>query len=148
MKHPPRSFFRLMMGRWGIWALFLSLFAVPFALIWRAAETPLDGRVPGNIAMIAGGVAALMWLLSVRRARRLTALRRHGVPKAARVTHHTITGNKSSGAPIYRADWQTECGLEGHTVPLHRKRLPDVGTPITILVDPTGRLGSVWEAEI
>lgn len=145
--HPPRSFLRLMMGRWGVWALFLTIFAVPFALIWRTAETPLDGRVPGIIALGAGGVAALLWLRSVGRAIRLKRLRRTGIPTPARVTGHTKTGNKRGGAPIYRADWRTETGLAGHTPPLQTRRLPKVGEEITILVDPSGR-GGVWEAEV
>ncbi|MEM8791012.1 MAG: hypothetical protein AAGE80_05310 [Pseudomonadota bacterium] len=58
-------------------------------------------------------------------------------------------GNKRVGdATIYRADWRTDNGLEGCTVPLHRKRLPDVGETITVLIDPNGRLPGVWEAEV
>lgn len=148
MPHPKRSFFRLMMGRWGVWAAFFSIFTIPFFMFWRTAETPLDARVPGIIALMAGSVALLFWLLSVRRAQRLTKLREIGLPTQASVTGHTKTGNKNTGAPIYRADWRTVNGLEGHTPPLLRNRLPPVGEKITILVDPTGQLGGVWDAEV
>lgn len=146
--YPPRSFFRLMMGAWGVWAVFLTIFTTPFFLIWHYAETPLDGQVPGVIAGVAGGVAVLFWLLSIRRARRLTRLRRIGMRTPARVIAHTKTGNRRGGGVIYRAEWRTETGLEGHTVPLRSERLPDVGEVIIVLLDPGGQLDGVWEAEV
>lgn len=142
-----RSFLRLMMGRWGVWATFLTFFSGVFWAFAFASVNPEEIRVTRTIATGAGSVALFLWFLSVSRAHRLRNLRRVGKPTSATVIAHRKRGNKSGGAPIYRAEWRTDHGLEGNTPPLRSERLPPVGSTITVLVAPNMRSG-VWAAEV
>ncbi|MBL9046534.1 MAG: DUF3592 domain-containing protein [Tabrizicola sp.] len=103
----------------------------------------------GQIATGIFGLATLvMARLGWRKARQAAWMVRHGVPRQATVSRHVNTRVEVNDQPRWRAVWHDSTGREGSTRMARLDRLPEVGSQITILIDPEGRRDSIWEGDL
>lgn len=103
------------------------------------------------ISQIAAGVAGALTLIFAALGWRWAAaarwMARNGVSREVSVTGLTGLWGSFGTTGYFRAVW-SEAGGQGSTR-LHRiKRLPGVGTTITILADPAGQRPSLWEGDL
>jgi hypothetical protein len=77
---------------------------------------------------------------------RVRWLVRNGVPMEAEVLE-LVAASKDDEPLAWKARWICPGGRTGLTETLPASRTPPVGSVITILTDPAGRRGSIWEGD-
>ena len=110
-----------------------------------AATNALIGQIATGIT----GVATLIlgWL-GWSRAAAAAWMHRHGVERRVTVTGHVDTSVKVNNVPRWRATWIEADGRPGRTRMARKEALPEVGSQITILVDPNARRPSMWQGDL
>lgn len=100
------------------------------------------------VGLIHVGLVLLFGFGAFRRAKGLAYLRDHGYRREFTVREVRDTNVKINHRRMYRIVWNESDGREGASF-LHRERdLPTEGSEIIVLIDPDGRLPSVWENDV
>lgn len=111
-----------------------------------AAETVATaGKVGATVAAL---LALVLGRVGWKRAAHATWMGRHGVHRQVTVEAHQPTNVEINDVPQWKATWREADGRAGATRMTRLDRLPDVGSTITILVDPEGRRDSLWEGDL
>jgi predicted membrane-bound mannosyltransferase len=92
--------------------------------------------------IVAGAIGAYF---AASRAYACVQLRKSGKVATATVTKHAIEGKKKQKA---RLEWRDAAGETGQSYPMLLADLPEIGSSITLFIDPDDRQKSVWEGEI
>jgi len=99
-------------------------------------------------AAVAAAVALVLARISWKSASNATWMGRHGLRRQVTVAAHRQTLVEINEVPQWKATWREADGREGASRMARREKLPAVGSPITILVDPEGRRDSLWEGDL
>ena len=104
-----------------------------------------------RIGRIVAGVAAVVTLIFATLGWRWAAaarwMVRHGIPRETTVTRLAGSWFNVGKNSYYRAVWQDAQG-ETRSRRHRIKRIPGVGTKVTILTDPAGLRPSLWEGDL
>ena len=111
-----------------------------------AAETVATFGKAG--AIIASLIALVLGRIGWKRAAHATWMGRHGIHRQVTVETHQLTNVEINDVPQWKATWREADGRTGATRMARRDLLPEVGSPITILVDPEGHRDSMWEGDL
>jgi hypothetical protein len=101
-------------------------------------------------ALIIRGLALLLTLPfllhGIWHAARVRWLVRNGTPMEAEVLE-LVSASKDDGPLAWKARWIGPDGRTGLTETIPASRTPPLGSGITILTDPAGWRGSIWEGD-
>jgi hypothetical protein len=92
-------------------------------------------------------ILAATSILPFRQTVRVIWLSRYGVPMQTEVTGHA-DGSSPDGPPRWKATWIEPDGGTGSTRALPGDKVPEIGSLITVLTDPTGKRESLWEGDL
>jgi hypothetical protein len=95
------------------------------------------------VGLIVAGVIGAYFAAS--RAYACVQLRKSGKVATVTVANHAVEGKKKKKA---RLEWRDAAGETGRSYPMLLADLPEIGSSITLFMDPEGRQKSVWEGDI
>lgn len=100
------------------------------------------------VLLLAGGGSLVV--VEWRTASRAIRVRDHGTARAAEVTQHIETKITLNNRKVYRLGWTDSAGVPGRSFAMRGAEIDafPLGSPITVHVDPTGRLPSVWARDV
>lgn len=111
----------------------------------EAATTGLIGKIG---AAVSGLFVLIFGRIAWKRASDATFLARHGFRRQVTVAEHQETNVTVNDTRQWKATWREADGREGATRMARREKLPEVGSQITILIDPENRRASMWEGDL
>jgi len=114
----------------------------------EAGEAATTGLI-GKIGTALSGIFALIFgRLAWRRASHATWLARHGFRRQVTIADHQETNVTINDTRQWKATWREADGREGATRMARRDNLPEIGSQISILIDPENRRASMWEGDL